>query len=110
MGKELPYSMLCSMLRCPFCCAQAGIQPRARIICRTADRGERGTARALLINQGKMIAENRRSRHGTVAHGRAVGADFLCYQSSVVQVLIHAAGFAMLSLTALMVPGCVLAI
>ncbi len=40
----------------------------------------------------------------------AVEADFVCYQSGVVQVLIHAASFAMLSLTAVMVLGCVLAI
>lgn len=50
-----------------------------------------------------------RSRR-VVTRGRAVDPSFVSYQSSVMQVLIHAAGFAMLSLTAVMVLGCVLAI
>jgi hypothetical protein len=107
----LPYSMLYSKHACPFCCGgQAGVQLGAANPAHVETHCRRGATQALLMNQGTMIAEKNRSKHGTVAHGRAVEADFISYQSSVVQVLIHAASFAMLSLTAVMVLGCVLAI
>lgn len=110
-GKELQCSMLCSKLLYPFCCgSEAGMRLRTLRICRADTHSARGTTQALLANQGTMIAEKSRNRHGTAAHGRVVEAGFMSYQSSVVHVLIHAAGFAMLSLTAVMVLGCVLAI
>ena len=62
------------------------------------------------MNQGTEVAEKRGSSHGLVTLGRAVDPNSICYQSSVVQVLIHAAGFAMLGFTAVMVQECVLAI
>jgi len=111
MGKVMPYSMLYSKLRCPFCCGiNTGLRHCAANIRRVEPHDARGMTQALLLNQGTMIAEKNRSKHGTVAHGRAVEANFMSYQSSVVQVLIHAASFAMLSLTAVMVLRCVLAI
>lgn len=81
----------------------------AKISC-IESRYARGATQQLLMNQGTKVAGKYGSSHGVVALGRAVDPDFASYQSSVVQVLIHAAGFAMLSLTAVMVLGCVLAI
>ena len=62
-----------------------------------------GATQILTLNQGTTIAEKYGLGQGIVTHELAVNPSFTRYQINLVRVLIHAACFAMLSLTPVMV-------